>query len=57
MPTRTLTLKPSVLLIWTAVFSGCLWAQITADVTGVVTDPAGSSIPSAKVTVTSKETG
>jgi hypothetical protein len=43
--------------IWIAVFSGCLWAQITADVTGVITDPAGGSVASAKVTVTNKETG
>src|ERR1700716_3069712 len=57
MLTRTLTVKTSILPLGIAGFSGCLWAQITTDVTGVVTDPAGSSIPSAKVTVTSKETG
>jgi len=39
------------------VFCGCLSAQITADLKGTVTDPAGASIPSAKVTVTSTETG
>src|SRR5438046_7285553 len=32
-------------------------AQITADVKGVVTDQAGASVPKAKITVTSKETG
>src|SRR5258706_13518959 len=44
-------------LILAAVFCGCLSAQITADVKGVVTDPNGSSVPNAKITVTSKETG
>src|SRR5947208_13678301 len=44
-------------LILTAVFCCCLSAQITADVKGVVTDPNGSSVPNAKITVTSKETG
>ena len=44
-------------LILTAAFCGCLLAQITADIKGVVTDQAGASVPNAKVTVTSKETG
>ncbi len=34
-----------------------LLAQITADVKGVVTDPAGASIDKAKITIRSKETG
>jgi hypothetical protein len=34
-----------------------LQAQITGDLKGTVTDPAGSSVPSAKITVTSKATG
>src|SRR3954465_3756441 len=37
--------------------AGCLFGQITADVSGVVTDQAGASVPRAKITVTSKETG
>ena len=44
-------------LILTAAFGGCLSAQITADVKGVVTDQNGASVPNAKITVTSKETG
>src|SRR5216684_1085035 len=40
-----------------AVLCGGLSAQITADVVGAVTDQAGASVPGAKITVTSKETG
>src|SRR5262245_52527055 len=38
-------------------FCASLCAQITADVKGIVTDQAGASVPNAKITVTSKETG
>jgi hypothetical protein len=34
-----------------------LSAQITADVTGIVLDQAGASVPNSKVTITSQETG
>src|SRR5437879_5186250 len=44
-------------LTFIAVFCWNLSAQITADVKGTVTDQAGASVPNAKITVTSKETG
>jgi hypothetical protein len=44
-------------LSFAIVFCGCLSAQITADLKGTVTDPAGASVPNAKITVTSTETG
>src|SRR5438552_4573857 len=49
--------RSSVVLLILA--AGCcpVPAQITADVKGIVTDQAGASVPKAKVTVTSKETG
>src|SRR5713226_1188999 len=46
-----------MLPILMAVLCGVLLAQITADVVGTVTDQAGASVPGAKITVTSKETG
>src|SRR5713101_6209219 len=44
-------------LTFIAVFCWNLSAQITADVKGTVTDQAGASVPNAKITVTSTETG
>lgn len=45
------------LVLLALVFSLALKAQITGDMKGTVADPTGQSVPNAKVTVTSKETG
>ncbi|MFB3778361.1 MAG: carboxypeptidase regulatory-like domain-containing protein [Bryobacteraceae bacterium] len=45
------------LLLGMALLSGTVYAQETANIVGTVTDPTGSAVPNAKVTVTNTETG
>src|ERR1700751_3151861 len=41
----------------TLIFSILCWAQLDGDIEGVVKDPAGALVPSARITITSVETG
>lgn len=51
-------MKPIPLLTLAFLFStGALWAQITGDLRGIVTDPSGAAVPGASVSLTSAETG
>jgi len=45
------------LLLGIALLSGLAFCQATANIVGTVTDPTGSAVPNAKVTVTNTATG
>ena len=49
-------LKPSLVFVLSVVFSAAAFAQ-TATVLGTVTDPSGSVIPNATITITNTATG
>ncbi len=51
-------MKLTQLLTLSFLFStGALWAQITGDLRGIVTDPSGAAVPGASVSLSSTETG
>ena len=54
---KKITFLLSAMLVSLAMFAGAVFAQqITATVTGTITDPAGAVVPGATVTVTSVDT-
>jgi hypothetical protein len=46
-----------VIGLWIGLFASAVWAQVSGEFLGVVTDPSGSAVPAAKVVLQNSETG